>query len=258
MKTKVEERFSEFFEKWMCQLHEYLQHLRRASEDYRAKTGCEREQELQALVSKVTQQYKDYYTIKWALAHEDVTRWKPLTVFKLGNSIRTNGVPSLSLVELTQEHMRNIETLRLKRRLEEEKVEREMERQQVVVVDRKMLELVRLVVRVKNGEEVRQVERLVQVALKGVMVGLEKVMKAVDCVRLRTLKGVLDVLSPLQCVEFLAGIDILQILLRQWGKKKMLKEGSIRSVFKYHHPIEGFILFTVANEIDKVLMVNPR
>ncbi|KAF2303206.1 hypothetical protein GH714_014569 [Hevea brasiliensis] len=95
-----------------------------------------------------------------------------------------------------------------------------MERQQVVVVDRKMAELVRLVVRVKNGEEVRQVERLVQVALKGVMVRLEKVMKAVDYVRLRTLKGVLNVLSPLQCVEFLAGIGILQILLRQWGKKK--------------------------------------
>ncbi|KAF2303137.1 hypothetical protein GH714_014080 [Hevea brasiliensis] len=99
----------------------------------------------------------------------------------------------LSLVELTQEHMRKIETLRVKKRLEEEKVEREMERQQVVVVDRKMAELVRLVVRVKNGEEVRQVERLVQVALKGVMAGLEKVMKAVDCVRLRTLKEVLDV-----------------------------------------------------------------
>ncbi|KAF2303169.1 hypothetical protein GH714_014291 [Hevea brasiliensis] len=99
-------------------------------------------------------------------------------------------------------------------------MERKMERQQVVVVDRKMAELVRLVVRVKNGEEVRQVERLVQVALKGVMAGLEKVMKAVYCVRLRTLKGVLDVLSPLQCVEFLAGIGILQILLRQWGKKK--------------------------------------
>ncbi len=76
-------------------------------------------------------------------------------MFKLGNSIRTNGVPSLSLVELTQEQMRKIETLRVKIRLEEEKVEREMERQQVVVVDRKMAELVRLVVRVKNGEEVR-------------------------------------------------------------------------------------------------------
>ncbi|KAF2303132.1 hypothetical protein GH714_014052 [Hevea brasiliensis] len=64
-------------------------------------------------------------------------------------------------------------------------------------------------------------EGLVQVALKGVMVGLERVMKAADCVRLRTLKGVLDVLSPLQCVEFLAGIGMYQILLRQWGKKRV-------------------------------------
>ncbi|KAF2303221.1 hypothetical protein GH714_014779 [Hevea brasiliensis] len=100
MKTKVEERFSEFFEKWMCQLDEYLQHLRRASEDYRAKTG-------------------------------------------------------LSPVELTQEQMRKVEALRVKTRIEEEKVEREMERQQVAVADRKMAELVRLLVRVKNGEQVR-------------------------------------------------------------------------------------------------------
>ncbi|KAF2303209.1 hypothetical protein GH714_014588 [Hevea brasiliensis] len=78
-----------------------------------------------------------------------------------------------------------------------------MERQQVAIVDRKMVELVRLVVRVKNGEQVRQVEVLVQVALKGVMVGQEKAMKAAYCVRLRTLKGVLDVLSPLQCTCFL-------------------------------------------------------
>ncbi|XP_057985338.1 protein DOG1-like 4 [Hevea brasiliensis] len=188
----------------------------RASEDHRAKTGCEREQELQASVSIVTQHYKDYYTIKWALAHEYVlaffcpiwifplenayswvTRWKPSAVLKLVNSIKTNGVLSFSLVELTQEYMRKIKALRVKIGLEEEKVGREMERQQVAVADRKMAELVRLVVRVKNGEEVRQVEGLVQVALKGVMAGLEKVMKAADCVGLRTLKRVLDVLSPL-------------------------------------------------------------
>ncbi|KAF2303082.1 hypothetical protein GH714_013654 [Hevea brasiliensis] len=79
-------------------------------------------------------------------------------------------------------------------------------RQQVAVADKKMAELVRLVVQVKNGEQVRQVEGLMQMALKGVMAGQEKVMKETDCVRLRTLNGVLDVLSPLQCVEFLAGL----------------------------------------------------
>ncbi|KAJ9168698.1 hypothetical protein P3X46_020194, partial [Hevea brasiliensis] len=111
--------------------------------------------------------------------------------------------------------IRKIEALRVKIRLEEEKVEKEMKRQQVAVADRKMVEVVRLVVRVKNGEQVRQVEVLVQVALKGVMAGQEKVMKAADCVRLRTLKGVLDVLSPLHFVEFLARIGMLQIQLRK-------------------------------------------
>ncbi|KAF2303026.1 hypothetical protein GH714_012729 [Hevea brasiliensis] len=135
-------------------------------------------------------------------------------------SICNNYGGRLGIFELklgTQEQMRKIEALRVKIMLEEEKVEREMERQQVIVADRKMVELVRLVVRVKNGEEVRQVEGLVQVALKGVMAGLEKEMKAIDCIRLRTLKRVLDVLSPLHCVEFLARIDMLQI----WGKKRV-------------------------------------
>ncbi|KAF2303154.1 hypothetical protein GH714_014182 [Hevea brasiliensis] len=192
MKTKVEERFSEFFEKWMCNLMSIC-------------NTCKRR--LRIIELKLENAYS------W------VTGWKPSAVLKLVNSIRTNGVLCSGLVELTQEQMRKIEALRVKIRLEEERVEREMERQQVAVVDRKMAELVRLVVRVKNGEEVRQVEGLVQVALKGVMVGLEKVMKVADCARLRTLKGVLDVLSLLQCVEFLAEIDMLQILLRQWGKK---------------------------------------
>ncbi|KAF2303159.1 hypothetical protein GH714_014208 [Hevea brasiliensis] len=138
--------------------------------------------------------------LKLENAYSWVTGWKPSAVFKLVNSIRINGVPSSSLVELTQENMRKVEVLRVKIRLEEEKVEREMERQQAAVVDRKMAELVRLVVRVKNGEQVRQVEGLVEVALKGVITGQEKVMKAANCARLRTLKGVLDVLSPLQRV----------------------------------------------------------
>ncbi|KAF2303126.1 hypothetical protein GH714_013998 [Hevea brasiliensis] len=159
-------------------------------------------------------------TLKGVLDVLNPTMWKPSAVFKLVNSIRTNGVPILSLVELTQEHMRKIETLRVKIRLEEEKVEREMERQQVVVVDRKMAELVRLVVRVKNGEEVRQVERLVQVHERS-NGRTGDVMKAVDCVRLRTLKGVLDVLSPLQYVSSWLGLAYFKFF-KTMGKEKGL------------------------------------
>ncbi|XVE95772.1 hypothetical protein REPUB_Repub02eG0128600 [Reevesia pubescens] len=87
------------------------------------------------------------------------------------------------------------------------------------MADRKMVELFRLARRIRNGELVGQVDRLVEVALKGILAGLERVMKAADCVRLKTLKGVLDVLNPSQSVDFLAGTCMLQIQLRQWSQK---------------------------------------
>ncbi|KAF2303109.1 hypothetical protein GH714_013831 [Hevea brasiliensis] len=118
---------------------------------------------------------------------------KPSSVFKLVNSIRTNGVPSSSLVELTQEHMRKIEPLRVKIRLER-RVEREIEQQVAVAVGKWRSCKVGA-----SGEEWGASEAgggTGAGGTKGVMAGLEKVMKAVDCVRLRTLKGVLDVFKP--------------------------------------------------------------
>ncbi|VVA33759.1 PREDICTED: mRNAion factor [Prunus dulcis] len=231
MRTQVEERFSEFFEKWVCQLEQLQQQLLKLSEE-----TLQNEVELQALVSKVTYLHKEYYTVKWAAAREDVlaffcpvwssplenaynwvTGWKPSMLFQLIGSLRKT-----RLVNMSEEQLKKIEELRLKMRYEEEKVEREMERQQVAMADRRMVELARLESRVRNGGKVVEVEveGLVDVALKVMLSGLERVMKAADCVRLKTLKGVLDVLSPLQCVEFLAATCMVQIRLRQWGRKK--------------------------------------
>lgn len=120
---------------------------------------------------------------------------------------------------MTEEQARKIEELRKRTRMEEEKVEREMERQQVAMADRKMVELVKLTTRARNGGGGGG-DAVAEVALKGVLAGLERVMKASDCVRLKTLKGVLDVLSPMQCVDFLAANTAMQLRLRQWGKKK--------------------------------------
>ncbi|KAJ4851405.1 hypothetical protein Tsubulata_014742 [Turnera subulata] len=245
MVTDVREKFTEFFEKWVSQLEEYLQLLLKVSNEHVNNVYACDDQDLQALVSKVTQHYKEYYSVKWALAQEDAlpffsptwatpfenahswfTGWKPSMIFKMLQSIRANrGVPGPSLVALTQEQLAKIEELRVKVRLDEAKVEREMERQQVSVAERKMVELARLSCRVAAKNEPvmiseLQVAGLVEVAMKRLVGGLEKVMKAADCVRLRTLKGVLDVLTPLQCVDFLAGTSILQLRLRQWGEKR--------------------------------------
>ena len=237
MKTPVGERFSEFFDKWICQLDDYLQQLLRVSKESLS------EAEQQVLVSKLTAHYKEFYTVKWTAAHEDVlafycpvwlsklenayswlTGWKPSMIFRLVESMRTR-VPCPGLAELTEEQLRKIERLRMKIKLEEEKVEREMERPQVAMADRKMVELVRMASRIRNGELVGQVDGLVEVVLKGILAGLERVMKAADCVRLKTLKGVLDVLNPSQSVDFLAGTCMLQMQLRQWGQRRDSQKG---------------------------------
>ncbi|KAK2995991.1 hypothetical protein RJ640_017355 [Escallonia rubra] len=237
MKTELEEKFTLFFEKWVFQLEEILQVLLKVSKDH----GNSHEAENEAWVAKLTTHHKDYYTAKWAAAHEDVlaffspvwlsplenaylwiTGWKPSMAFRLIESRRQTGSPGSSLADMTEEQLKRIEALRVKIRVEEEKVEREMERQQVSMADRRMVELARASSRAqRNGDAaVSQVDGLVEVALKSLLGGLERVMKLADCVRLKTMKGVLEVLSPKQCVDFLTSTSMLQIQMRKWGEKR--------------------------------------
>lgn len=80
---------------------------------------------------------------------------------------------------------------------------------------------------------------LVDAAVRSLMAGLERVMKAADCLRLKTIKGLLDLLSPSQCVEFLAGISMLHIRMRLWGelRRQTMAEhrivAQVRNVAKY-------------------------
>ncbi|KAK4386545.1 protein DOG1-like 4 [Sesamum angolense] len=238
MKTQVEERFSDFYGKWMDQLEHLLQLLLVVSRDEHSQ-----EAGYQSMVNKLTAHHKEYYTFKWAAAHDDVlaffapvwlsplenaylwvTGWKPSTVFRLVESLRgVQPAAGVRLSGLTEEQVKKIEALRVKIKVEEERVEREMERQQVGMADRKMVELAALERQAKkNGgaAAVAQVKGLVEVALTGLLAGLEKVMKMADCVRLKTLKGMLDILTPMQCVDFLAAASMLQIQIRKWGKKR--------------------------------------
>ncbi|KAF5944550.1 hypothetical protein HYC85_018627 [Camellia sinensis] len=255
MKTQVEERFSDFFEKWVCQLELHLQLLLKISKESSNESDCK------TVVAELTAHHKDYYTAKWASAHEDVlaffvpvwlsplensylwfTGWKPSMAFQLVNSLRVR-VPGSSLADMSESQLRKVEELKGKIRVEEEKVEREMERQQtlrpsatdctrvrhkseilsqVAMADRRMVELARLTSRVKSGGGgvAAEVDGLVEAAVKGLLGGLEKVMKMADCVRLKTLKGLLEVLNPIQCVDFLVATSMLQIQMRRWGRKR--------------------------------------
>ncbi|CAN1283649.1 Protein DOG1-like 4 [Linum perenne] len=212
--TTVGERFTDFVETWTSQLEDYLQQLLAAA-------AAVNHVAVESLVSKLTQHHKGYYSVKWALVHEDVlpffslpwasplekayswfTGWKPSTMFKL-----------VLRGDLDENQRVTIEELRVKVKLEEDKVERDMERQHVALAERKMVELSRLSsCRDDDDDDVVLASRV-----KGMADGLEKVVRAADCVRLRTLKGILEILTPLQCVAFFAKSSALFIRLRKFG-----------------------------------------
>ncbi|KAL9287318.1 Protein DOG1-like 4 [Arabidopsis thaliana] len=223
MRNLVEEKFLEFYESWVIQLELYLHQLLIAHNN-----NTMSETELRHLISKLTTHHKAYYTAKWAAIREDVlaffgsvwlnplenacfwlTGWKPSMVFRMVDRLRK------SRVVLVEAQVKKLEELRVKTKFDEQKIEREMERYQVAMADRKMVELARLGCHV-GGESVMVVEA----AVRGLSMGLEKMVKAADCVRLKTLKGILDILTPPQCVEFLAAAATFQVQLRRWGNRR--------------------------------------
>ncbi|KAF3532679.1 hypothetical protein DY000_02037358 [Brassica cretica] len=230
MRNRVEEKFLEFYESWIFQLEQYLHQLLIAHNNINTMS----EIELRGLISKLTAHHKAYYTAKWAAIGEDIlaffgpvwlnplekscfwlTGWKPSTAFRMLDRLRKSWRPTVVLVEA---QVRRLEELRVKTRFDEERIETEMERYQVAMADRKMVELARLGCRVGGVEGESTV--LVEAAVKGLATRLEKMVKAADCVRLKTLKGILDVLAPPQCVEFLAAAAVFQVQLRRWGNER--------------------------------------
>ncbi|KAL1224787.1 Protein DOG1-like 4 [Cardamine amara subsp. amara] len=226
MRNQVEEKFLGFYESWIFQLEQYLHQLLIAHDN-----NTMSEIELRALISKLTTHHKAYYTAKWAAIREDVlaffgpvwlnplekasfwlTGWKPSTAFRMLERLRKSWRPTVVLVDA---EVKKLEELRLRTKFEEQKIEREMERYQVAMADRKMVELARLGCHVSEESVV-----VVEAAVKGLATGLEKMVKAADCVRLKTLKGILDILPPPQCVEFLAATATFQVQLRRLGNQR--------------------------------------
>lgn len=239
----MELRFTEFYNNWVSQLEQLHYELAAAS----SSTNQPHHQQVQALISKATAHFKEYYTVKWAAAHEDVlafytpTRWltplenahfwftgfKPTTVFKLIDTLKQKPEGSSALNELSEAQMKAIGDIKMRVKMEEEKVGSDMERLQVGVAGWKMVELARMTSRVicDQIDLGCKVDGVSHAAVSSMLAGLKKVMKAGDCVRLKAMKSVLDVLTPNQAVEFLAAVAMVHVQLRKEGLELMLKNG---------------------------------
>jgi len=49
--------------------------------------------------------------------------------------------------------------------------------------------------------------------------GLQEILQMADDLRVRTIKGVIDILTPIQAVHFLIAAAELHLRLHDWGKK---------------------------------------
>ncbi|KAI4297442.1 hypothetical protein L6164_037333 [Bauhinia variegata] len=236
--------FSEFYEKWVLKLEEIVLELVQA---IRARNQIMiADSKLQALLSKAVSHLKQFYTTKWDIAKQDcipffaptwltpleisylwVTDFKPSnTVFPIINSMRIPplGGMALPLFLMTPDQARQIEKLRIKTMMEEEKVERQIQRIYMCwsVTERRMEELTQLgldVIDQHNGLLiVAQITTQMELEIKQIVDALENAIKRADCVRLVALKGLHDILNPMQYLDFLASFLSQQLRLRQWGK----------------------------------------
>ncbi|XP_047330955.1 protein DOG1-like 3 [Impatiens glandulifera] len=58
--------------------------------------------------------------------------------------------------------------------------------------------------------------------------GFEEIMQIADELRMKTLKGVIEILSPIEAVHFLIAAAELHLRMHDWGKKKELEEDEVQ------------------------------
>uniref|UniRef100_A0A7N0ZY22 DOG1 domain-containing protein n=1 Tax=Kalanchoe fedtschenkoi TaxID=63787 RepID=A0A7N0ZY22_KALFE len=213
--------------------------------------------ELRQLIDRVTRHYEDYYRVKSRCAKQDVFTmlspswlsslesaflwmggWRPTMAFHLlysksGMQLEAaladliRGLSTGDLADLSPSQLSRIDELQRRTIREEKLLTERMAAHQETVADHEMVELSQAVTEMLQsggggGDEDARVdmEERVESTLKPKEEGLEAIVEEADDLRLRTLKGILEVLTPVQAVHFLIAAAELHLRLHEWGKKK--------------------------------------
>lgn len=130
------------------------------------------------------------------------------------------------LGDLSPRQLVQIDNLQERTIREERKITEKMAKHQETVADQSMVQLSHLVTEFMRNEveEGRStggggLEERVGSVLELKKKGLERILLKADDLRLRTLKAILDVFTPIQAVHFLIAAAELQLRFHDWGKK---------------------------------------
>ncbi|XP_057549992.1 protein DOG1-like 3 [Amaranthus tricolor] len=216
-------------------------------------------QKLAELVNRVMSHYKNYYRVKsesmkqnalqmlsatWRSNLESaflwIGGWRPSMAFHLLFSISglqledqlselIQGLETGDLRDLSSSQLIKVNELQRQTVKEERELTESLASQQETVADSSMVELSRDATaltcdinsgvreRVGNGESVSE---RVEIILESKEDKLEEIFRKADDLRLRTLKKVVEIFSPIQAVHFLIAAAELHLKVHEWGMKK--------------------------------------
>ncbi|GFQ03875.1 transcription factor tga1 [Phtheirospermum japonicum] len=227
------ESFSRFFDNWIAQQQQYLGDLISISSQHPDETM------LRGLVERVVQHYEGYYVAKsrWAADHilsmfrppwlstlEDaflwIAGWRPTTAVQLLFS--KTGLEIEARGDISQAQLRMADELQREIAREENAITELMAAQQEKVAHREIVDLSHDVTEMiragHSGEDSR-----VDPALRSFKDEVVRILQMADDLRLRTLKAVIDILTPLQGVHYLIAAAELHLRVHEWGKERDAK-----------------------------------
>ncbi|KAL7141914.1 hypothetical protein ABFS83_08G086600 [Erythranthe nasuta] len=218
---------------------------------------------LRPLLERVVQHYEHYYSAKsrwakndilsmfnptWRSSLEDaflwIGGWRPSMAFHLlysksGLQLEARGLDDLilgltngDLSDLSTSQLGRVDELQKVTLREEKEITEKLAKLQETVADSSMVELSHAVselIQEEEGGRVAEQEERVEAALAPKEEGLVGVLEKADELRMKTLKGVIDILSPTQGVHFLIAAAELHLRVHDWGKKRDAR----------HHQVDG-------------------
>ncbi|KAI4385194.1 hypothetical protein MLD38_003248 [Melastoma candidum] len=240
--------FHQFFDSWLVQQNQDLEELVGASNDPECTPSS-----MHGLVMRVLDHYELYYREKSRCAHENVLPmltppwrssfedsflwiggWRPSMGFHLlysksGVQLEARleevlrGFRIGDLADLTPDQLLRINELQLRIIAEEKEVTEMYAKQQETIAGTSMVELSHEAtqkMRMRNGADTTMLDVEVEKVVREEEKGMEGVLRAADELRLKTLKEIVNILTPTQAVHFLTAAAELHLRVHDWGIKK--------------------------------------
>lgn len=227
--------FTQFYPEWIDTLKNVLVGLEVGLED----SFVYRPTILQGEIAETTKQFSIYYMMKWGALRADpkaflsqkwlnpnekkyqwMTGYKPRVLFILLEKMRRDRYDYPFIDTLSGNQLDAIEELKEKIMKEEEHLNKELKRPIVWIREENFPEVQRLLAEARKKQEASaKAIALLKKTRDAVLRELQRIVRLADNLRIRALRMLLEILTPVQSVEFLAFLVTMHISIREEGEQ---------------------------------------